>query len=314
MATFCSTLGLCGQSPQPGVENMFFQPRPKILEFSMMSLPQLRDIQLNPSQEITNNNLPRNNFMRAKINLPVLWREKFKMYASLSYRRETLNLVTAENVPQPQTLRFYHTDFNLRYQIDLQDNQFLMGYVGAKLRSDRLDWQDISYIISMGWGKNISANKKFAVGFGVENAWGRMRFSPVLLYENRINEKWDLSLILPRRAKLSHYITPGFHLVAEAKGSSVIYRVDHYQLLPDYPVLEYRQRHVAFKIGVEKQIYDWFWLGAHAGVVAPLNSVLVAPGEATRDHIFNFDPSADRFLMFSVFIVPPQKLFDKLTK
>ena len=307
-------LGAQAPTPEPGVQNLFFEPRPKILEFSMWSLPYNRDIQLHPTQELTNLDVERNNINKVKLNLPVLWKDKFKMYAKLGYQRETLHLVTAADVPQPQRLRFYQTDLSLRYQIDLNDSEFLMGYVGGRLRSDRLDWSDITYAVSLGWGKTINANKKFAAGFGVENAWGRWRFSPVLLYENRINEKWDLSLLLPRRAKLSYYVNPGFHLIAEARGSSVIYRVDHQQLLPEHPVVEYRQRRAVFKIGLEKQLYDWFWVGAHAGVVTPLNSVLVLPGEPTRNHIFDFNATTDRFLMFSVFIVPPQKLFDKLTK
>ncbi len=295
-------------------ETLFYQPRPKILEFSVESLPANSKIQLHPGQELTNLDPERNNLVKARVNFPLVYKPKLKVYGTVSYRRETLRLVTADPVPQPERLSLYQTGLNFRYEIMLRNQQFLMGHVGANLRSDRLDWGDMSYAASIGWGKKLEPNKKIGFGAGVENAWGRIRFSPLFLYEHRLNKHWDLTLLLPRKAKITYLPSSSLHLFAEAKGGSARYLIDHTNLTPDFSELEYRQRRVSLHLGVEKRIYDWFWVSAQAGFITPFNSVLVQTAGRTRDHVFDFEPQIDRFLKFSVFIVPPQKLLDKLKK
>jgi len=295
-------------------ETSFYQPRPKILEFSVESLPTNSNIQLDPSQELTNFDPDRNNLVKARINFPVVYQPKLKVFGSVSYRRETLRLVTADPVPQPERLRLYQTGLNFRYEIQLKNQQFLMGHLGANMRSDQLDWGDLSYAASFGWGKQLNPAKKIGFGLGVENAWGRIRYSPLFLYEHRISQHWDLSLLLPRKARISYLASPALHLYAEAKGGSARYLLDHTNLLNEYSELEYRQRRVSFHLGVEKRIYDWFWVSAQAGITTPINSVLVERAAPTREHVFDFQPNSDRFVKFSVFIVPPQKLLDKLKK
>ena len=305
---------LCDVRAQSMDETTFYQPRPKIFEFSVESLPANSNIQLDPSQELTNYDPERDNLVKARLNFPLAYKPKLKIFGSLSYRRETLRLVTADPVPQPERLRLYQTGLNVRYEIELQNKQFLMGHVGANLRSDQLDWNDLSYGMSIGWGKNLTPAKKIGFGVGVENAWGRLRLSPLLLYENRLNKHWNLSLLLPRKAKIEYLVNSSLHLFAQAKGGSARYLIDHTNLTPEFSELEYRQRRVSLQLGVEKRIYDWFWVSAQAGITTPFNSVLVETAQRTRDHIFDLQPQSDRFLRFSVFIVPPQKLLDKLKK
>ncbi len=278
----------------------------------MESVPFNRRFQLDPTKELSRSDIERNNLIKVGLNFPVTWMTNVKVIGSLNYKRETLNLVPGVGEFQPKTYRLYHTGANFKYQINLNEDEFILGHIGGNLRSDKLQFSDFSYSVSVGWGKDLSPDKKIALGMGYTEAWGRARFSPILLYDNRINEKWDLNLLLPRHARIKYYQNHGLTFFGEARGSSATYLIDHHQILPGFTELEYRQRRAALNVGVEKQIIDWFWVGAQAGITIPLRSILVESGLRSRDHIHDFESQIDRYLKFTVFLVPPQKMFDKL--
>ena len=116
---------------------------------------------------------------------------------------------------------------------------------------------------------------------------------------------------LPKEIQIRRILKPdNFYLVGGADINAAAYFIsdDIYEGLKN---LEYRRAAIDLRIGIEKEIYDFLWIGADIGITQPVYSALVHSGQPTRNKLFDFNHSFTPYGSLSIYLVPPKALFNK---
>ena len=134
----------------------------------------------------------------------------------------------------------------------------------------------------------------------------------MFLLDYQLAERWKLEMKLPREVLVRRIVRDdNLYLLAgaEVNGASYFLSEDIYEGQSD---LEYRRAAIDLKLGLEKQIYDFLWMGIDLGVTQPLYSALVQSGAPTRNKLFDFKHSVTPYGSISLYLVPPKSLYKKI--
>jgi hypothetical protein len=102
-----------------------------------------------------------------------------------------------------------------------------------------------------------------------------------------------------------------FYLLAGAEVNGAAYFISE-NIYNGLENIEYRRAAVDLRIGLEKEIYDFLWIGADVGITQPIYSALVESGKPTRNRLFDFDHSFTPYGSISIYLVPPKSWMSKL--
>ena len=285
--------------------------RPKLFEIDYQTLPAVGNSPLNSSPIMKNNGVG-----KVLLRFPLVMKSGLLIGGQIKYRQESLNLGenTETNVSNEFTL--HNASFALIAEKKLKNDFFLKAAISGSLRSDKIDLSEFSrsgsYLGSVLVGRQKNSTTILGVGLASGESMGRFRVSPLILFEKQISARSNFDLLLPKHIKYSYAVSNKTQLLAGVKASKADYLINQ-SLLEDYNALEYRRLAIKTQIGINKEINDWLWFGAKTGLNIPLRSALVESGQPTRDAVWDLDRKTSPFINFSLFIVPPRKLFDKLS-
>lgn len=289
----------------------FADPRPKFFEFNFQSLPAIRTLPANSDYPVEY--YDDNRLIETQLSFPVWLDEKLKIFSQIKYKNEVLNLGGLNDDDQ-QSIYFKNAGISLLAKWQLNERDAFITHVSASLKSDRFrlsyfsEYFDISN--SYAWERKINNDYSFGLGLIWSNSWGRIRYSPILIYNRRLPGNYLLDLKLPKSAKIYKLLNDGFYLYTEIEGNAAAYNI--HQSVFQRTNLEYRRASIDLKIGMEKEIHDFLWCSFEAGYGLPFRSFLINSGDRSRDRLHDFNTPPNPFVKFSVFAVPPKSLFNKI--
>ncbi len=283
--------------------------RPKFFEISYRTLP---SINAYPAEYLSGDEeFESNRLLEMKLSIPFVMKDNFRLIGQLRYKNEILNL--GENDFYERKIKLNNAGFTLAYQWFYQDSKYIAGHASGSFKSDEYKFERMSSILdynsSFVWGMK-NGEKNFGIGVLLGNSFGRFRIAPLLIYENQLSEKWHLKMKLPKELTLTHAIIPdNFYLKGTIEGNAAAYFLNN--PIDEFSNIEYRRSAVDLKLGLEKEIKDFIWVGMDVGITQPINSVLVEPGKASRFNVHDFNHQFTPFVNFSLFAVPPRSLYKK---
>ena len=289
-----------------------FDVRPAFLHFSMRSLPAINEFQT--GDRGSNSDFDINKSYRIKLNVPVYLGKKLNVFGQFRYHNEQLHL-GEDILENEKEIHFDNAGMSIMFRYKLNNSYFLGGHVGGFFKSDQLSLAMYSSILdysgSIIVGKEVD---KGSIGFGaiMGNSLGRFRLYPMILIDYRLSERWNLEMKLPKEIQFRKMLKPdSFYFIGGAEVNAASYFISE-SIFDDNMDVEFRRAAVDLRIGIEKEIYDFLWFGLEAGFTQPVYSALVSSGQPTRNKLFDFNQSFTPYGSFSIYLVPPRSLFNKL--
>ncbi len=289
----------------------FFKIRPKFFHINIRTLPAVQYFPYNePSQPVK---FEGNRLIDAELFLPVVLSKKTTILAQLRYKNESLNLGEIEGSFQ-RVVKFSNSGMSLYFKHSLGEYHFVAGHVSGALKSDQYQFNYLGSILdyngSLVYGKNYD-HGKYAFGMLLGNSLGRFRISPLFVLEHQFNNRWLLDAKLPKELSFTRIVKDdNFYVIGGLEAIGATYYLSK-DIMNGVDGLEYRRTAIDLKLGVEKEIYDFLWFGVYGGLSQPLSSMLVHSGDPNSRRIHDFNVSVKPFLTFSIFAVPPRKLFQR---
>jgi hypothetical protein len=293
--------------------------RPTFFEFKYVGV---RDYPMRlSSQEFGDSQaqVSNNRRIRVKLNVPLTFKPKLRLALGLSYAHEQFHFEDIQDADYPlydrledKSLRSIGMRFYLKR--DLNNGHFLKSRFGVDLNGDKITAIGFSRFfkgnISVVYGRQKDAYTE--VGFGIYAGYdlGIPSIFPVFNYNKILSSSWMMELVLPKSAKLIY--TPNqksqFNARLEVAGAS--YHMQE-EVLPGYSNLELRQSELRLLISMNHEIHDFIWASVGVGALRNLNFFLSERGQRRTDAIISADPFSAYTIEFSLYLVPPRKLYNK---
>ena len=86
------------------------------------------------------------------------------------------------------------------------------------------------------------------------------------------------------------------------------------QPIGGFDKLTFQRSTVDVGVHLEREIYDFLWLGLSAGYNIPINLYLSEPRKSKKNGIAILDAEPSPLLSFSIFLVVPKKIYYKRGK
>ena len=301
---------LLAKTTQNGIE--LRNVRPAILHISARTLPAITGFPAEGKQTYSNYKI--NKSYNLKLNVPLLLSKRLNIIGQLRYKNEQLHFGFNSDFDEKE-IHFDNVGASFLFKYKLKSSYFVGGHASGFFKADELTFERYSSILdfnsSLVFGKDLLLG---SIGFGAVfgNSLDRFTIYPLFLFEYQLSNSWKVEMKLPKEIQFRKIIRPdAFYILAGAEVNAANYFISE-PLLTDQNNLEYRRAAVDFRIGVEKEIYDFLWIGADFGATQPIYSALVQQGEPTRNKLFDFGHSFTPYASFSIFLVPPRSLMQKL--
>ncbi len=296
-----------------------FKPRPKFLEFNVETFA---NFVVRPSSDIVGDEsatVSQNLIRELKLKFPIVLKKNTNVVGGLGYRHEQFKFSDQTDPDYPLFTRFDDKSLNrLSFQLylkrDLKNEKFLFMYFNSSLNSDRRGFDNLGNQLKLSvtsiYGKKKGPHKQIGFGASFGYDFGEPAAFPVFLLNNDFATNWGYELILPKSAKLrfSPNISNHFFATFELQGASY-----HLQdsVLANFSALEFRRSSVRLSLTYEREIYDWLWFGMATGYRIPINIFISEPRNRRDDAIIMVDARSAAYFDFSIFLVPPAKLYSK---
>lgn len=174
----------------------------------------------------------------AFINFPILKKEKDLVGGRLTFHHSATS-----NVDSNFNQTLSGLDANIFWEKKLSDNSKLQVLAMAGIFSDYedLSWEDFRY--SMGGQYRVELGEKFSTGVGLAYArqFSGHQINPFVSINYKINEKWELSGLLPIKPKLTYHISKNLKWINELSGKVESYRLSENQF--QNSIIEYSGWH-----------------------------------------------------------------------
>ena len=210
------------------------------------------------------------------LRLPVVNKDHFKFLVGLKYYQQEF----AFQDPGSLENSFYQSlqDKPLRsmgltfYGVkSFLGNKYLLGRAAFRLNGDfRADLDDhVKSTLALIYGVKRHRYSTWGVGASYSNTFGRSAIYPVFLYKNRFRPKWAVELLLPVSARLMYQPNSKNILYFDSKLEGDNYNLNFNGFSDQALYLEKSD----FKslLTYEREVYDFFWVFASAGVRFNLN-------------------------------------------
>ena len=142
--------------------------------------------------------------------------------------------------------------------------------------------------------------------------FGRQSIYPAFLYNRAFNKKWGIEGIFPANLKVRYnpssytYMYFGYNV----QGNSYNLLINN-PGISSYEYLEYRQTGLLVNYAIEREVFDFFWVGLEAGYRFNYRTRLVPEGRRGRDAVVTSTMKPAPYVSVGVYIVSPRKWSEK---
>lgn len=312
----CWASGVYAQGPSAIPEESDFSCpyRPRIAEFTISNLYDYytvsqSEVYGNRTIEIENEKQ-----IKARIGVPIIMKKGTLFGLQLKYDRQKFIVDFEDNLPTELYQHIQSTTFKsiggrFLFNKTIENRQY-SALAGAELKSDELDWNLNTTKIygSFSYKVELEENKTIGAGLGVSYTLAVFQIYPLFYYENQLSPKWTLDLALPKSAALRWRTSEKCFVSFKTELKGWRYAV-HNNVLAEDETITLRKSDWRLGINFEHELYDWLWLGAEGGISKNLRHYLAKPGDRRRDALATLQSSDAPYFNFSIFIVPPKKLY-----
>ncbi|MDX1629608.1 MAG: DUF6268 family outer membrane beta-barrel protein [Fulvivirga sp.] len=312
----CALTGYCCCAQQSGYDASDDIPyRPRIGEVTLNTLYNYQTASESAAFGEGASEIEVDQQIKLRLGVPIIMKENTLMGLQLKYDNHdfTVNHQHPENTALYEHVK--HARFkNLgaRFMINqtLAENKELTIVVGAEIKSDRLEFNENTSKTYVNVNYRVQKNNRVRMGGGIAVCYTHKvpQVYPIFFYENKISRKWTVDLALPKSAVMRLKVNPKTYLSFKAEVKGWRYAI-HNTALSEQNPLTIRKSDVHFGINFEREIYDWLWLGIDTGFAKNLRNYIAAPGDRRRDAIVDVNAGDAPYTTFSIFFVPPKKIY-----
>ena len=295
-------------------------PRPKVLqyEFRMVTASPLR-LQSQQYGDVEIGGVI-NEKTKFSAEVPLVLQSKHQLILSLRASEEEIEF----KQPGPPDHLFYQRiqenalhslGAKLVYRRKVDDKRCWLVQAGINLPGDQNRWLDAyKYLRSSAlFIYTKQKNARTTIGYGVYMTYEplRPRAYPAFIYQRNMGRHWRLDLALPKSAELQYAFSPKMYAYASAEfgGSTYFLPSDRFSTSQNLR-LNYNELQMGLR--VEREVYDWLWVGASWGAIQNFGGDLSEFRSRPRDRLIQSKGFFSDFFQISVFCVPPKKLLDKM--
>ncbi len=296
-----------------------FKPRPKFIELEFETLNNFRirakSDQVGDADARASQNLIR----QAKLKFPLILKKDANLIGGLSYRHEQFKFDRVSEPGYPLYVQFEDKPLkriaaNFYYKRNMRNQHFFFAFLNNSLNSDDPQFENfldqLKSSFSIIYGKQVNPNKQLGYGVSFGYDLGQPSVFPLFIYNNDFSLHWGLELLLPKSTKLRYSPSNELHFYATTELQGASYHLQN-EVLEGFERLEFRRSSVRFNLTVEREIHDWLWIGGTLGYRLPINFFLSEPRERRNNSIILLDVKTAPYFNFSIFVVPPAKLYKK---
>ncbi|MGB0524182.1 MAG: DUF6268 family outer membrane beta-barrel protein [Flammeovirgaceae bacterium] len=320
---FCLLLGIdyscCAQQATDSTKTKrYFDLKPKLASFSLTSI---RSFAISGSSEHLGNadaEINENRRRDAFLRFPIYMKNKWLVGLGLVYRHEQFTFDDADQINYALYKRLEdkglrRTGLDVFFKRSYTKRRSLTGSFSIRLNGDTYHSASLYNFlkISLIAAYSKKKNDRTEIGWGLVGGYdlGTPLVYPLFIYKHHFNSHLQVDLNLPKRASLLYGFSDKMFLSATAEISGASYHIDD-NILKDFGSLEIRKSEFRAKLRLDREIHDWLWFGAECGVVKYINFFVSEPAALRDDAIINLNPDHAHFFKFSIFMVPPKKIYD----
>jgi hypothetical protein len=261
------------------------KPRPKIASILINQLPSTTD---------DKNSL----VAHANLRFPLLLKPNISLFGEVRYRSESLlNPVPSHDASFDQ-VRLRHYSASLIYKFDIGKKGDLIGNIRIAKQGDRgIAHLDPLLTISSIYRYQLYENVRVGAGFRYQDNF----LLPVLFYQHQLNRHLGLSVLLPKEVKLSSMKNNKQLIYASAALQNATYDLKTFDF--NNETSTYERLGIEFKVGIEKSLTDWLWVGAYAGLGMPVKNEISGGMDALKS--IDLGSLTRPIFGVSLFLVPP---------
>jgi len=313
----CDENGFCIPS-LPGL------PRSKGLEILQHSVFDYGITSTSDSLGNSESELKSDNKISIKLKFPIAIKDNFQLAGGLGYSKEEFRFDDPETIEN----EFYRNieDKPLRqlsanlYGIrPFKGNKYLGGRMSISLNGDfnsgfgsTTDYLRASVAVLYGIRSRFSKVEGFGLAYSF--SFGRPAIYPLYAYNKQFNSKHGLEVLLP--AHIKYRFSPNekniIYVSTQLDGSN--YNINLESISNESLYLG--KSDLLTMLTFEREIHDFFWVTASAGLRSNLNFDV----DREREIIARSEPFIDNqindalFVRFGIFLVPPKAWMEKLEK
>lgn len=291
--------------------------RPRIAEFTVTSL---YDYNANCNSDAFGNNaseIELDQKIKARLGIPIVMKQGTLIGLQLKY--DNHDFIIEHHDPRQYELfnyikeeRFRSVGARFLISKDLDEKRNLTILAGTEIKSDKLVFNGNTTKSFINFNYKVQKNDHVSIGGGIALAYtlGNPQIYPIFYYENNFAKRWTLDLALPKSVVLRRQLSPKCYLSFKTEVVGWRYAVHNHELSQNVDeALTLRKSDLNMGFNFEHEIHDWLWLGVDAGYSHNLRSFLARPGDNRRDALIEMNATGAPYTMFSVFIVPPKKIY-----
>ncbi len=164
----------------------------------------------------------------------------------------------------------------------------------------------------IGWKRNQDLSYAFGVAYGYR--FGRALLLPVFSYQYNFNRQWSVDALLPGRVRFRYTANPKtlLYMGAEFSGANYVLSLEN-PTFARFNNLYLQKSELRSLFSLERELYDWLWLGVEAGLRTNISFTLTETPRSRRQVLFFNRPDGALLVSVSLFGVVPRR-FSKINE
>ena len=296
-----------------------FEPRPKFFEIEFIQFQQFNSESFSEQYGDSQAKIKRNSLFKIKLKVPIILKPNIQFLGGLKYGVENYSFKDIRNTNyelynrlEVMSLKSIGADLFIKKMIN--DRKFIFGYINGSLNSDNIQLKGIDnqlkVTISAIYGINKSPETVLGFGIGFGLTLGRPSVFPLFVYYHQFNQRIAIQSLLPKKIELRYGFSRKLYLYTVVELNGTTYH------LQDYPLtgiekLEFRRTSIRYKLKLERELYDFLWIGITYGYRDPIFIYASNIGEGRRKSLIDVEADSSTFWKFSIFFVVPGNLYNK---
>ncbi|WP_420386203.1 DUF6268 family outer membrane beta-barrel protein [Roseivirga sp.] len=304
---------LCAVALQAQVDLLEY--RPKVIEIGYRGFSNYQSTSMNANGE---NEFISDQLLTVRLGIPIVLREKSLFGVQLKYYRQSYNTAfipqSDENIYRYLNQeRLINTGLNFLYQRNLSDTKKLVLLGVTELASDTRYLNRYSGRYYVAGSYNTKKREDLELGYGlvVNYALGVLNIYPTFTYNRALSAKAMIEATLPSFISLRYHVSDKSYFIAKAMYDNWRYNVTD-AIDQQQSQLTLQRADFLFNVTYEQEVYDWLWLATEVSYVNNVAYIVSLPGERLNNPLQEYKLKDAAYLKFSVFIVPPEKLWKKV--
>lgn len=289
--------------------------RPKVVEVGYRGFSNYQSSYLNTQGR---NEFSSDQLLTVRLGMPVILKENTLFGVQLKYFRQTYH---TEFIPQNSEdiyrylneEKLINTGLNFLFQKNLDEKRKLVILGATELASDTTSVNRYSarYLVSGSYNIRKSVGLELGYGMVINYALGILNIYPTFTYNRALNTKTMIEAFLPSNIALRYHSSDKAFFILKAQYDNWRFNVTD-ALSQEPSQLTLQRADFLLSLTFEREIHDWLWATAEASYVNNVAYIVSLPGERLNNPLQEYHLKDAAYLKFSLVIVPPRKLWEKL--